>query len=636
MRISKIILDQFKGINHAEFDFTGNPIIKGANGTGKTTLADAYCWAVIDKDYSLKANPEVHPDYLSESEPSVELICDIDGKTVSLKKIQRDARSKKQREQGAPVRIKNVFEVNTVPVSQSAFTDKLKEYGIDVDKFELLTHPNKFTDKDKLKLEERRSILFSMVTEVSDKEIADSMGDCQEVSTLLDNYTIEEIASMQKQSKKKANEMLDSLPNQILGMEKSKVQIDVSSITADRDALQSEIDEVEQTIKENPLPYMGSLNEKLSICENKKKTLETEANADRLMKLASAKEEYFSLIRKKGNEEYEYKLAISAEEERKARIEALKGAYQSLADSFRKLKAVTFDETSNVCKYCGQPLPKDKADENRKRFTDEIERQKTAINKQAAAIKKQIKELESNPIDIPSGNAIATLSAQIEQKKAEMESFSNPIDVTDTDNYKAIEFEIAKIRQAMDALDFAKKKRAELESEVAEKRRQVNFMNDQISKADVNKHIDEQIAKAKEQQKQYAQASANAEKILDQLSRISMKKNEMLTEQVNSHFDGIKFQLFEQLKNGEFRDTCVPLVPTSDGKYRDITFSANTAAIVKGQLAIISGLQKFYGQNLPVFLDQGEMLDSVSKESIQTDYQLIMLCVSDDKELVIA
>ena len=633
MQILKFIEDQFKGVNHAEYDLSGNPVIvKGANGTFKTTMGDGYYWLFTDKDYSLKANPNIRPDNLAESEPSVEIIGDIDGKIVSFKKIQKDARTKRQKEEGAPVRIKNVFEVNTVPVSQSAFEDKLKEYGIDVDRFELLTHPKKFTD---MKSADCRNILFGMTSDVTDKEIADSMGDCQETSELLDNYTIEEISSMQKQSKKKANEMLDALPQQIIGLEKAKVQIDVLSITADRDALQSEIDEVEQTIKENPLPDVGDLNQKIAMFENQKKALETDANTGRREKLQTAREELAEIQCKRSEAEYEFQTAVGAEEERKGRIEKLKKDYQSLADTFQKVKAITFDESSNTCKYCGQPLPADKADENRNKFNAEIERQKLDINRQAAAIKKQIKELESHPVSIPDHSAIDDLSKQEEQKKAEVESLSQPIDVTGSDEYKAIEFEIAKIRQAMDALDFAQKKRAELESEVSEKRRQVNFMNDQIAKADVNKHIDEQIAKAKEQQRQYAQASANAEKILDQLSRISMKKNEMLTEQVNSHFDGVKFRLFITQKNGEVKDDCTPMVLTKDGEYRDITFSANTAAIVKGQLAIIAGLQKFYGQNLPVFLDGAECLDSVNSQ-IETDFQLIQLRVSDDKELVIA
>ena len=632
MQIKKIILDQFKGISHAEFDFTENPIIKGANGTGKTTLGDGYCWTVIDKDYSLKSNPEVHPDFMSESEPSVELICDIDGKTVSLKKIQKDARNKKQKEQGAPVRIKNVFEVNTVPVSQSAFADKLKEYGIDVDKFELLTHPKKFTD---MKSADCRNILFGMVTEVSDKDIADSMGDCQEVSELLDNYTIEEIASMQKQSKKKANEMLDSLPDQILGMEKSKIQIDVKSLTEQKDALQTDISNLESILENNPLPGIGDLNEKIAMCENQMRIMASDANSQRIMKLSLARDIQADLKRQKSDLEYDFQTAIGAEEERKTRIDTLKGEYQSLADSFQKLKAVEFDESSNICKYCGQSLPADQAEQNRKKFTDEIERQKTAINRQAASVKKQIKELESHPIETPDHAKIDELSKQIEDKQREIDSLSIEIDVTGTDEYKMYLAEIQKIREQIADFDNKSMEQQNMRIQISEKRVQMNHISDQIAQSAVNAHIDEKIAEAKEQQKQYAQASANAEKILDQLSRISMKKNEMLTEQVNSHFDGVKFQLFEQLKNGEYRDTCVPLVLTSDGEYRDITFSANTAAIVRGQLAIISGLQKFYGQNLPVFLDGAECLDSENSK-IETDYQLIQLRVSDDKTLVIS
>lgn len=627
MRISKIILNQFKGITNAEFTFDGNAVISGQNGSGKTTLADAYFWLFTDKDYSLKSSPEIHPDFLEESEPSVEIVCNIGGKEVSFRKFQKDSRTKKQKESGAPVRISNQYEINSVPKSQKDFDATLAEYGIDKDKFLLLTHPEIFTG---MKSADCRKILFGMTTNITDKDIADSMGDCQEVSVLLDNYTIEEIASMQKQSKKKANEMLDSLPNQILGMEKSKVQIDVSSITADRDALQSEIDEVESTIKENPLPDMGDLNQKIVMFENQKKSLEMDANTDRRAKLQTAREELSGIQRKKSDAEYGFQTAIGAEEERKGRIEQLKKDYQSLADTFQKVKAITFDESSNVCKYCGQPLPADKADENRNKFNAEIERQKLDINRQAAAIKKQIKELESHPVSIPDHSAIDDLSKQAEQKKAEVESLSQSIDVTGSDEYKAIEFEIAKVRQAIDALDFARKKRTELEAEVAEKRRQVNFMNDQIAKADVNKHIDEQIAKAKEQQKQYAQASANAEKILDQLSRISMKKNEMLTDQVNSHFDKVKFKLFEQLKNGEFRDTCIP---TIDDKV--LGESANTAREIEAKLDIISGLQDFYGQDLPVFLDNSESLDSQNSK-IDIGHQLIMLRVTDDEKLIIS
>lgn len=632
MQIKKIILSQFKGISNAEFAFDGNIIISGQNGSGKTTVADSYFWLFTDKDYSLKSSPEVHPDFLEGSEPSVEIICDIDGREISFRKFQKDSRTRKQREAGAPVRISNQYEINSVPKSQKDFDSALTEYGIDKDKFLLLTHPEIFTG---MKSADCRKILFGMTSDVTDKSIAESMENCKEVSALLGNYTAEEITAIQKRTKKEADQNLDIIPQQIVGMEKSKIQIDVKSLTEQKDALQTDISNLESVLENNPLPEIGDLNEKIAMCENQMRIMASDANSQRIMKLSLARDIQADLKRQKSDLEYDFQTAIGAEEERKARIETLKGEYQSLANSFQKLKAIEFDESSNICKYCGQPLPADQAEQNRKKFTDEIERQKTAINRQAASIKKQIKELESHPVEAPDHAKIDELSKQIEDKQKEIDSLSVEVDVTGTDEYKMYLAEIQKVREQIADLDAKSMEQQNMRIQISEKRVQMNHVSDQIAQSAVNAHIDEKIAEAKEQQKQYAQASANAEKILDQLSRISMKKNEMLTEQVNSHFNGVKFQLFEQLKNGEYKDCCIPLVPTADGEYRDITFSANTAAIVRGQLAIISGLQRFYGQNLPVFLDGAECLDSVNSQ-IETDFQLIQLRVSDDRELVIS
>jgi hypothetical protein len=93
MRLKKLILDSFKGVTHGEYDFSDVTTIMGKNGTGKTTLADAWYWLFTDKDYDLQSNPEVHPDFMEESEPSVTAVLDIDGKEVTLRKFQKDMRT---------------------------------------------------------------------------------------------------------------------------------------------------------------------------------------------------------------------------------------------------------------------------------------------------------------------------------------------------------------------------------------------------------------------------------------------------------------------------------------------------------------------------------------------------------------
>ena len=631
MQIKSIILNQFKGVSRAEYEFTKNTIVSGRNASGKTTIADAYYWLFTDKDYSLKANPEVHPDFLSESEPSVEIICDIDSKEVSLRKFQKDNRTKKQKESNAPVKISNQYEINAVPVSQKDFVAKLKEYGIDTDNFLLLTHPEIFTG---MKSADCRKILFGMVTDVSDKTIAESMGDCQELSDLLDNYTVDEITALQKRTKKEADQNLDCIPEQIVGMERIRVQIDVKALTEQKDTIQTDINNAEARLKNNPLPSVGDLNQQIVALENRQKTMSENANIDRRQKLLEKQMELNNVSREKIELEREIKIAIGAEEERQGRVESLQETYQQLSDTFQRLKQQTFDESTNICKYCGQPLPADRAEENRKRFETEIQRQKDEINHNAARIKKQIKDLEGHPVEIPDGKQLEVMTEHISALEQEITALDKHIDVSDSPEYKALDNQIKAIHVQIDELDKARTEHIRMDQEIAEKRRELNAVNDQLAQVEVNKRIDNQIAEAKQKQKEYAQSAANAEKILDQISRVSMKKNEMLTDQVNSHFSRVRFKLFETLKNGEVRDCCIPMVDTGNGEYRDILYAANTAAIVRGQLDIISGLQKFYSQDLPVFLDGAECLDQ-NNSVIDVPYQLIQLKVSDDAELVI-
>lgn len=627
MKIKKIILDQFKGVSHLEIPLSDKPIIKGQNGSGKTTVADSWYWLMSDKDYSLRSNPEIHPDFLEESEPSVTAVCDMDGKEVVFRKFQKDSRTKKQKEAGAPVRISNQFEVNAVPKSQKDFYSALTEYGIDVENFLRLSHPEIFTG---MKPAECRNILFGMTSDITDRDIALAMPECADVAELLDSYTVEEVMAMQRKTKKEADQNLDAIPEQIIGMERVKVQIDVKGLTEEKDKLDEIISSTEQYIKDNPLPSVGEYNQQIASLESEIRVLENTANAERMDRMMVARKEEDSLTNQLRELESKRDHILDQMAEQEKRKAGLQSEFDRLEQEFKAVKAMKFDESQNVCQFCGQALPSDKAEENRKKFQDLIESKKREINLKAAGIKKELSKIVPDLLEeLPDEREIQKLSDARNAKKQEISDLSVPIDIRQTDEYQEIMTKIDAVKKQIAELDDAKRQRSEMESELSERIRERNAINDQLAQVKVNEHIDKQIAEAKELQRNYAQASLNAEKILHQLSLISMKKNNLLEDQVNSHFSKVKFRLFEQLKNGEYKDCCIP---TIDGKV--IGESANTAKEIMAKLDIISGLQKFYGQDLPVFLDGAECLDSVNS-NIDVPYQLVMLKVSDDKELVI-
>lgn len=632
MKIKKLILSQFKGVKHDEYLFDGNhAIVSGQNGSGKTTIADAWFWLFTDKDYSLKSNPEVHPIDMEESEPTVEAVCDVDGKEVSFRKTQKDARTKKSREKGDPVKIKNTFEINSLPMTQTDFDAKLSEYGINPKHFLQETHPEIFMG---LKTADCRKILFGMTTDITDMSIAKESG-FDEMASLLENYTAEEIVAMQKRSKKEAENRIEAIPNEIIGLEKAKADIDAETLNKQASELQKKIDVAQTDMNENPVPSAEALSEQVRLVNKKMQMLDEDADHERRIKYETAKTNQMAIVSKlqtRKRELAERQAYIEAEREK---VENAKREYESLGEQFGKVKAEKFDENSNICKYCGQALPEHAQEENRKRFIKIQQDKKNEINQKAIKCRDIQRESTNNADHAEKGipeikSAIADLEHQLSDAEIEAKIFEVPVDATGTPEYTKLSAELNALNQKIADRDTLISERAEKELFLRTMKSNLREVQDQLALVQVNERIDKQITDLRDEQRSKAQAVADAEKILYQLAQINAQKNTLLEDQVNSHFSKVRFKLFEQLKNGDYRDCCIPVI---DGKV--IGQSANTAREILTKLDIIRGLQEFYKVDLPVFLDGGEALDS-ENSNIDVPYQLIMLKVTDDPELKIS
>ena len=180
----------------------------------------------------------------------------------------------------------------------------------------------------------------------------------------------------------------------------------------------------------------------------------------------------------------------------------------------------------------------------------------------------------------------------------------------------------------MKKMNNADEMRQQLKIEESELQSQLTEVEKQIALSQRNIEIDEQIADLRNKQSEYEQNKANAEKILYQLDLVSKRKNELLTDDINKHFEIVRWQMFEYQKNGEIKDCCVLLI---DGKR--FGESTNKGREILAKLDIIKGLQKFYGQYYPVFLDNAESLSEETLKRIDMPCQLILLKVTEDREL---
>ena len=118
--IKSIHIENFKGINMLDVNFSVKTKISGQNAVGKTTIFDAFTWLLFNKNSSGEEKFNVRP--LNEGirvdnvEIKVSAILDVDGKGVELSKTQKQNWVKKRGTDTAVLQGNvNSFEIDGYP-----------------------------------------------------------------------------------------------------------------------------------------------------------------------------------------------------------------------------------------------------------------------------------------------------------------------------------------------------------------------------------------------------------------------------------------------------------------------------------------------------------------------------------------
>lgn len=664
IEVREIRLTDFKGQPEKKIGFGHRTIVSGKNGCGKTTLADAFMWVFCDKDYSLKSNPDIRPDDGRECLPRVDIDLVIDGKPVSVAKFQKRTESKPKDGKPGKVALSNKYEINGVPKAERDFKADLKERGFDFDNFLMLSHMEIFTD---LKDADARKILFSMSDGAgkTDLEIVKTVPDCAELVPLLETYKADEIKAMNSATLKKAEEQLKAIPNQIIGMEHSKVDADTAELELQKNALQEQISDLETQITQAGNEKAGEIKAELAGLRTKLIEIDSKAKADLSEKKSSVCNKVSTLELDRNIKTSELNRKASALEylrtQKKDLLEKLQNArtqYPKIKDAewdntvLESIKSETFNDTEAICPTCGRNLPpeqieqlksgfeqmkqerinqqlkvKEEWEQDKKRKLDEVIQ---AGNKASAGMKEAHKQEETLTSEISKlTDELEQIKTSLDAENKNMEAIPEEPDFSGNAEYQQILTSIKEKEQELNSLDDGEEAKKQFSEQLYGKKQELAAINQKIGEANNNIRIDEQIEQLQESQKQYAQNKADAQMILDELKSLSMAKNTALEDAVNQYFDGVKVKLFDTQKNGEVVDACIWYVQDKDGNWKKLIGNANTALMMKGKIAIMDGLQKFYGVSYPIFVDCAAELDNSSLAGIKSDAQLIFLKVAE-------
>lgn len=362
IKLLKIVLENFMCYASKSFDFYDITKIMAKNGVGKSTIATGYLWCLFNCDYELKDNPvvrrEVNGVSVDDMDVSVELVLDVDGKEVTMKKVQKRTYSK----DGSSYKDDNAYFVNDVRKNLKDFNAYL---DVDMDAFKLCSNVNAFLNQKPATM---REYLFGLVGNVTDLDMAQQKDELAELVPLLNKYTVEELSAMNKATKTQISKDLPILDGQIKEKERDiqlKQDIEVSDLELQKNSLKEQIADcvAKQTDNDKMMAEYDKassdiLNLKFELNDMSRKANEDNVKARREIESQISNLNYVIEDSKKSISNAENVVGFD-----KDKIAEYQKALDNSRTEWKAEKERVFDENSLVCPYCRQEYQEDKKEE---------------------------------------------------------------------------------------------------------------------------------------------------------------------------------------------------------------------------------------------------------------------------------
>ena len=646
MKILSLTLENFRGIKDLTVNFDGKDAdVYGANGTGKTTIANAICWLLIDRPMTDEADftPKTEGTHGLNHKASmtVEL---ADGQRMTLAK---DFYEKWTRKRGAAV---EEFTGNITDYYIDSVKSKKKEYtevvetacGIDIEHVKMLMVLGYFADT--MKTDEKRRILFEMAGEFTDMDVIAANEELKGIENFLlmpgtsdKNYTIEQWKKIVVEQKKKLNKDLETLPARI-----DEASKNVAENIEDAETLNAELRRLEEkkTAIEEQKRRLNTADGKqeaaraalagleVDLATRRAAYIEQGAAANReinekIVALTQYKNDVMEDLDKTNRELW---TLASQRDEMITHRKALLKEYEAA-------QARQWDESAAFCPTCHQPMPPEQIEELRAAFNMEKSAAKEDVNRRGQSCS-QAKIDEANERLAVLTEDVSGLEEKIKAKEAELAelnaSIATPPPFEETEEYKEITARMEELRNRQRLGQSAAEGTANAyDRDIAAIKEEIAAVNLRMAKAQSSEDSRKRVGELKQELKNTAEEMEYIEHGIHLCEEFTRTKARMVTDSINEHFRFIRFRLFRNQINGGLREVCEPMIQNKAGEWVEYR-SANYAAQVNAKLDIVSTLGKHYGVHLPIVMDQGESVT----EPLAVDEQLIRLIVSaKDKEI---
>ena len=618
--------------------------ITGRNATCKTTIFDAFAWALFGKDsedrtdFNVKTlNADGEPEH--HLEHSVELTLKVDEQKITFKRTLEEKWTKPKGQKEAIFSgHETSYSVNDVPCS-------MKEYNLKVeticrpDVFKFITNPLYFPSMPWARQREILTVIAGTMPEVQPSEaLAELLG-------RITGKSMKEYKAEIKKKKDLAQYELDGIEPRIKENDLKKTEVlalgyDYPAIEKDITAIRHEIAGVDQTIAEVAKQKDAAGQKRMSIQQEinnlkiGQQRIETEVRITANSAGDNAKiayERVTTQLTARKRDKTDTEATISSEN---ANLEVIEKKITDLRAEWHTEndKRMNVSDDILACPTCGREFEEGqveekkaalalKFNESKARRLAEIETEGKALATRKDKITALILSLTSDLSKIETEIFELTQQREAAEKALPQEVVSISPLLEAHEEYQKNLTEIARLEQSLTTItvpgvETYQAKRRELDADLSR-------LNAVLSTKNTITECDTRIEQLKSNQRKLAQVIADYERDENTIMDYTRAYVRIVEERVNSMFEIARFKMFNILINGSEEETCECMV--NGVPFRDLN---NGMKIAVG-IDIINTLSDYYHIHAPIWIDNSEAINVIP----ETRSQVIGLYVTEDTTL---
>lgn len=653
IELTSIKIEDFRGTKSLELQLDGkDTIVRGANGTGKTTILDAYLWCLTGKDSQGRTDCEIkrreEGETLPKVDASVTVVLRVDGESWTLR---RTLHEKWQKPRGTTEEQfkgnETLTEVNGVPTSVTEYSQQVGAL-IPYDRIITLTMAGYFFTQP---WQDMRTQLIEM-TGVSREEIEQAVvASDPRFAKLTDKLTGKTLEGYRREilaSKRKSRTELDGIQPRIDQTEKLKPEEgDKTALLGERAKVEYKLTKLRASERSRLDSYQAHLDERkrllaqISDLELEQQQIVRKAEeerADKARKETSETDEQYTAVVK---EIATWKQSLSRHQDdldtiREGRDQAIQRldrineSVDSLRLAYSRTASEQYDGTE-LCPTCHQPLPEERQEEARQRWHKERTERLVRIardgkeskeladsqNAEIALLTKRTEELETSVQEAT--KQVLALKSQRDKLEAERAKIqeqtakSQPETLVLPARHEEIATEIKEAQAKLEELAGRTEEQEDeaTKAEIAKQEEEMAKIQKQIDDCDRRDELDKEIKRLHSVGRDLAQTLADLEAMEQVITDYSQALVQAYEGRIGDLFPTLRFALFDYTQAGDRYETCIPLI--GDAHYD----TANTASRINAGIELHNALAQHLGLTAPLIVDNRESVTELTAHSGQ-------------------